>query len=774
MKRMVFLFFLLIFNTSLFSQSVDNDITGYLTLTLDDALKSRDAKIDDWKKRYTSPQDKDSENMMQLLGYQPPDFLVGIASISAYLYERTGEKKYASITRDVIVSLEAYRDFFPARFKDRVEYRDGVPVVNWFRTLPNFIECYQRTKNSGLYSTGDIEKIKESVAASVDIIFMFPEWGAMNRAMLRAESFMASAVAFPDHPHAKKWLKMAEILAGDSIGKWEIEDAQIYHPVWLRSYINYLDLSGRTDRFQSPVMKFYFDYFVSLMAPNRTIPEFGDGRYMDWLHEYYLCLERGAKEYQSGEMKWAADEMFGNLSGTTSRSLFYPPGTTAFDTPNVGFANTLIVRERYRDPNVLPVEPHYTSGDALEEIIGKKIVFRSDWTRDASYLLLNYKDEGYFSVMQKNYLKHVLAVEEEKMHHGHSDENAICLFMKDGSVLLSDGNYREVAPSGEFGAFRADIFHNRIVVRDVKKYLTQPYFDIFRNSGAYNDQVRTTKIDFQIFNEIEYSRTRLEDMKLGYRWDRVLARHSSENYFVMVDALKFFKSDYFTIGNLLHTRKIIDRGDTWFLTRIDQLSGQYPNPGNLNLLIIFPQDKFTGAEPERRDKQDELALFQGTSQYYDAGAVESFVTILYPLEPGRDPREVVARFALIKDDEDGLAVQVRTGFGTNLYGVKLDLDRDLLKQDIRPRYHYNSGKIAYGKAETDADMFFVNAMKDKTYFSATNLVKFVYDTAVLFDTPESQFFQVWGKSDRTGRAKWRSWDNYESNIHIQNGRLQLR
>ena len=38
--------------------------------------------------------------------------------------------------------------------------------------------------------------------------------------------------------------------------------------------------------------------------------------------------------------------------------------------------------------------------------------------KDATYVMLNYKDEGYYSVMQKDYLKQNLAVEEEKMHHG--------------------------------------------------------------------------------------------------------------------------------------------------------------------------------------------------------------------------------------------------------------------------------------------------------------------------------------------------------------------
>jgi len=85
---------------------------------------------------------------------------------------------------------------------------------------------------------------------------------------------------------------------------------------------------------------------------------------------------------------------------------------------------------------------------------------------------------------------------------------------------------------------------------------------------------------------------------------------------------------------------------------------------------------------------------------------------------------------------------------------------DLLKEEIRPRYNYDSGKIAYGDVETDADIFFLTVKGKKAYFSATNLVKFVYGNEVLFDTPESQFFQVWGKSDRKGRAKWRRWDNY--------------
>jgi hypothetical protein len=188
--------------------------------------------------------------------------------------------------------------------------------------------------------------------------------------------------------------------------------------------------------------------------------------------------------------------------------------------------------------------------------------------------------------------------------------------------------------------------------------------------------------------------------------------------------------------------------------------GEIPLSGDLDLLVIFPQKKYTATEEEWRDKQDELALFQGTSQYYDAGKVESFVTILYPIKRGADPSQYVDRFTLIRNDMKGVGLDVKTGDSHNIYGFKLDLDLDLLKEDVRPRYNYDSGKLTYGDVETDADIFFLEFINNKPFFSATNLVKFVYKDQALFDTPESQFFQVWGKSDRKGRAKWRRWDNY--------------
>ncbi|HEY5565162.1 MAG TPA: hypothetical protein VIL33_06195, partial [Rhodothermia bacterium] len=444
MRPLLLSFFLIFLSWSRSSaQITDQDVDEYLVATLEHALATQDEALEQWKSLYA---DLSGTNIVQeLIGYQPPNFLALTAEIAAHLYTRTGETKYAEIARDLLVEIPDLRRYFPERFRTRVEYEIGVPAVNWFRTFPVYARAYMDTRESGVYSEEDVAAVREAVASSVNIIFAFPEWGAMNRAMLRAESLMAAYRAFPDDPGAAKWLKMAVILADDSIGKWEIEDASIYHAVWLRSYINYLDLAGRTDVFDSPIFRFYPYYLVSLQAPDGTIPEFGDGRLATPHDEYYAVMERAAKEFQSGEIKWSAQRMLEWMGGIeiVAGSLRKGP---AFDTPNVGFARTLIDRRTYGDPSLAPAEPAFTSGDALDEVMAKKIVFRSGWDPDAAYLLLNYKDEGYYSLMQKNYLKHVLAVEEEKMHHGHSDENGISMFMKGGTVLLYDGGYRPFAP----------------------------------------------------------------------------------------------------------------------------------------------------------------------------------------------------------------------------------------------------------------------------------------------------------------------------------------
>ena len=740
---------------SAYSQIEGEAAVRYMQLSLDDALANLEEQTDRWISRFSNLEG--TNIVKELVGYQPPTFLVNIADVSSYLFEETRDPQYAQTTRDLLVSMNEYREFFPEEFRTRVEYKDGIPAVNWFRALPVYVEAFRRTRDSGVYAEADLAAIRDAVESSADIVFKFPEWGPMNRAMLRAESLMAASIAFPDHESAGTWRKMAEILASDTIGKWEIEDASVYHPIWLHAYVNYLDLSGNQAAFRSPMMKFYFDYFVRLLTPAGTIPEFGDGLWKMNLSEYILLLERGAKEYNDPAMKWAALRMMESMEIIDSSDGKYQSGS-ALKSPGIGLARTLIRRLEWEDPDLVPEEPALITGDVIDDVISKKIVMRSGWDADATYLMLNYKDEGFEGLMPKNYLKQILAVEEEKMHHGQSDENGISLFMKDGAVLLSDGGYRPEAPSGPFGAYRADIFHNRVVVRDARRGLRQDYFKIFRDSGAYNETVETAKIDYQDFEEFEYARTRVRDPRTGYVGDRILIRDKNEDFVIVVDALKFLESKYYTAASLWHTRIIVDQSDNWFLTRIDTLMGQHKNPGSKDLIIHLPGAYDIGTEIEDRAMQQEIALYNGRSQFFPAGSVASFVTVLIPTDRGVHAQAIVDRFDIVKKDQDAVTLSVD---GNRWFGIKLDLDRDILTDDIRPRYNYDSGKINYGTYETDADFSFVDTSGNKPLWAATNLVRIDIAGETLFDAPSSQFFQVWGKSDHVGRAKWRRWDNFE-------------
>jgi hypothetical protein len=161
------------------------------------------------------------------------------------------------------------------------------------------------------------------------------------------------------------------------------------------------------------------------------------------------------------------------------------------------------------------------------------------------------------------------------MHHGHADENSIALLMSGGSVLLHDGGYRPDLPSGPWGAWRADYFHNRLIARRNKREKNQGVFEFIRNSGAYR-RVRTQKIDFLRFKEVEFSRTRVIDDDLGYEWDRIVAWLKQKNLFIVIDGIKTLKEDYFTFTNLWHTRRILSHDQQSYDTAVDQIGSDAP------------------------------------------------------------------------------------------------------------------------------------------------------------------------------------------------------
>ncbi len=687
-----------------------------------------------------------------LWGYDAPGHPVYLASALAFLYTETHQEIYAERAAQLLAAYGDLREVLPQDYANtRAEYAQGVPSLANFFYFPPYVRAYLQIRASKVLSAAAREKIEKELAYSVDFIFHFPEWGAHNRAMLRAEALYEANLAMPNHPHAGKWKQMAEVIAGDSIKHWEVEDSPLYSPVWLTALFSYAEAARRPEITNSPQMRYYLEYFTRLIAPSGTIPDYGDA----WWNSasgalrFVAIFEKGAAVWKSPEMKWAAESILNTVKSKTGI---------------LGVADACSLADAYRwaDESIKPAHPDGFSEEVLDDVIGKKVVFRNGWDGSSTYLLLNYRDEGDGGWNDREYLRQTLPVEEEKMHHGHADENGIVLLMSKGSVLLHDAGYRSDLPSGKYGEYRQDYFHNRIVVRKNKRDKSQSLLEFVRNSGAYR-AVKTKKIDFLKLRDVDMSRTRVEDENLGYRWDRVITYVRNPGCFVVIDGIKVLASDYFTFSNLWHAQKIFSRGAQFFDIATDSLPG-FTFSDSQSLLIYFPDSyaKSAGEEPLNRHSQPEHALFQTISSQYKSGDTEFFVTILMPHGRSVKAESLVPQFKLIPTSVPGRAVglEISAGGSKSYLCVKLDLDMEIARENIRPRYPYELGKVRYGDFETDAHFLYARVDSANVHYSASNVLKILYRDKTLMQALSNTFgLQLDGQPDRVGLSKWRYWED---------------
>ena len=414
----------------------------------------------------------------------------------------------------------------------------------------------------------------------------------------------------------------------------------------------------------------------------------------------------------------------------------------------------------------------------MEDVQGKKIVMRNGWSPTSSFLLINYKDEGESGLLYRDNLRDALCVEEEKMTHGHSDENSIPMLMYNGSILLADGGYRDYMPSGIYGNYRQDYFHNRLVVRPEKiffgqkqgeyRYSTtnmaavpgQSVLDFIHNAGSYR-QVRTNKVDFLTMSDFDYSRTRLTDESMGYEWDRVITYIKDPDIYVVFDIMKGRKEQYFTAVNMWHTRKIISSGPHWYDTMYDSINTYYNNPDN-HLWICFPRNhyRFESVEPERRNYTNELAISEYTGQFLELNQHIGFITVLVPHAKGEDPSGWINNIRLVQtgESEPGLSIEITKGDEIIQVGVKNNLRMDMIRDYRRPKYTYESGKITYDKVETNGDFFITRKAGNKLSYTVVNFTGILYDGKPLFEQKPGYFGLAFdGSTDVYGVGKVRYW-----------------
>ncbi len=704
---------------------------------------------------------------LNVFGYRPPGNLLEMAAVYAYFFEKEKKPVYAERAKAVLLTYGDFRAAYPASsVKARPDYAEGVPALPDFFTAMRYIRAYETLHRLGRLTPDENAACENLIAGSMRYLLTTQEWGPMNRSALRAESLAWAVRALPRHPEAPNWEMQRRALGGDNWGEWEIEDTSLYNGIWLYALLGYADAGGRLrELFKTPQLAYYAPYFLNLMSPAGMLPDFGDAHWLaNWPH-FLVFFEAAAAAFADPELKWAAETI-------AARFIDFAKPT------NMGLGYMLLDAWRWGTDAVRPAPPTRLSGMVMDDLVGKKIVFRSGWAPDSSYLLLNYRDEGDGGLNYRDYLRDTIPVEEEKMTHGHADENSLVLLMSGGSVLLHDAGYRDYMPSGPFGAYRQDYFHNRLCVRPEKIWMgqeagrfrysvrdaipAQGLLDFLHDAGSYR-RVRTGKVDFLGFPDFDYSRTRLTDDGWGYEADRVVVYVKDPEVFVVFDVFKALREEYFTLANLWHTQKVLTRGAHWYDTGYDTIQG-VALPAVKRLLVAFPmpEHRLGGTEPEKRHSQDEVLIHETVSRHFELGESEVLVTVLVPHGASEDPAERAGRISVLPAAPDKAAAGVRILSGNReiVLGVKTDLRRGIGRDWRRPRYTYDAGKIRLGDFETDGDFLYAALEGGQAAYTVVGLTKAFYRGTPLIEAGETTFGLAFDASpDTAGVGKLRYWRN---------------
>ncbi len=701
-----------------------------------------------------------------LWGYNPPGVPLRLAAVLAWA--RAAGSAGPEVSREALAIVRAYaslRDGVnPAHVASRAETRHaGLPLAVDFFAVPVFAGIVRDLRASGDLDPTDVAFLETELARMVDMVFAFPEWGGHNRAIIRADALDLAARVLPGYPRAREWVAMADALAADSVDRWEIEDASTYHPVWLYYLLRLQERRGATAGLRSPFHRWYVEYFLQLIAPHGTLPDFGDGEWRSTWLPYVPCFELAARETGDPRYRWAAARIF----RANAHLLAAPrPGTL----PPVPWE--LIDAARWAADDVAAACPDDPSREVLDEAIGRKVVFRTGWEPDSTYLLLGYMDEGSWGALDRQYLRDTITVEEEKMHHGHADENGVAMLMAGGSLLLHDAGYRDGLSSGKWGAFRADYFHNRLAVRPFRLDAGQDPFELLRNRGSHRS-VTTSRIDFQRLAAVDYARTRVVDRDMGWSWDRVVVHLRERGAFAVVDGFVALRDGYFTTSCLWHTQRVLAQGDGWFAGGYDSLPLVASPDSHVERLregtrclvqrVGDAAGRLRGSFPLRRHYQDETAFYEAVSMHFLAGRWTAFVTLLVPVpddearRPG-GPSRLDAE--LVPTSWDDAAVCLRLGGSTrDLIFVKLDLERERESGDLRPRTATARALVEAGPLATDAHFAHVRTGAGAPRWSATVVSRLAWEGTALFEAPLNTFgLQPLGGPDRECRSRWRRWE----------------
>lgn len=634
----------------------------------------------------------------------PTDAYLAALYANLYSMPETRRPEYLEATKTLCLNYGDYREIFLQQDSLRVEYEPGLPVQTSIFQLAKYTRACEVLFDEGILNIEERKQLENDLAECADFLLVTQEWGPMNRSMLRTEALLYIAKLLPEHPRNENWLQIGNAQLQDNLNNWTIEDASLYNLIWMYSLCGYAYfVEEEPEILLQPSVNYYFKYFQELLSPEGAIPDYGDGWWRSWWGVSVPIFELGASINDNPELKWAADYTFHKKPKDHGH--------------RVNLALRYSEAYLWGNKSLKSQEPTGGSAQVLDDQVGKKVVFRNGYNPQSTYLLLNYKDEGSDGWLYRENLRNTLSAMHEKMHHGHSDENSVVLLMHNQSVLLRDAGYRDVFPSGENGSYRADIFHNRLVVRNGLVDPSISTLNFLKNDGHYIPST-THKIDFYTSQLVDHSRTQLVEQNTGYIHDRIVDYIPSKNLFVVTDMVKSEKSGPLTLATLWHTQQVLDSGKNWAVTRYESF-GKWKNPGKDKLYIQFArQNAEMEMAPIRRHKQDEIVLSDVQSTVLEQGEYTVFVTLLAPLNED----EAIPEWAVSIDESNGNAIGISIGLNGDQLSIvhKIDLAADVVREWPRPRYTPETGSWSMNEMRSDAQSFYCLETEDEYHIVGAN------------------------------------------------------
>jgi hypothetical protein len=678
-----------------------------------------DEEIAAWERQFSADD--------PLLGYRAPKWPLQLAAVAAYLYEQFGEVHYAQQARDVLLRYREFATRYQATEAGaRPEYSQGVPPLDAvFDPILFGPACLRIAPTLDIRDTQALAAI---AADSLRLIWLFPEWGGHNRAMLRAASLAACAEAFPQHPDAPAWIEMSEELAEESWGRWSVEDTMMYPAHWLRALIVYAGMRRRLAEFIQFIQpRLYLRSIVQMLSPLGILPDYGDSHWMMHSHwEWMSLLEWGAGIYQDPTMKWAASRIW-----KVQRQ----------EIPSIYASQALMMCHAWCSDEVAASQPGDVL-DALDDVILKKMVFRTGWGEQDSYACINYRDEGDYGRVARDYLRTNLAVSAEKMHHGHADEGSFAMLVHNQTLLLHESGYRENPPDG---VYRADMYHNRVVWRPNALLPGAWDWNTLVDNGHYKP-VRTDRLYQTRLLGVEIGRMRVVDENQRLGWDRTIFFLSEIPCWVVVDALLSNQSQPRHCGLVWWTTDVLDKDRRWLKTHLAGIQ-RWRNESRSALWMMIPEIPGQGLKfflvTARRSFQDEIAITNIWSGEHRAGRSLNFITMLVP----RPYQEAL--------DGDRFAVQVLPGFPSGKgYGVRFshqgesitlatlnDLAAGFVQEDIRPRYSAEQGWYKVGEMASDAAFSILREGPEGVRVGLINGTRLEVKDHLVYQAPSHAMFQ---------------------------------